>query len=105
MENRRLCASSKRGMNMDFVINGYGYIPKEKLKAKKEINKYIDNKVRAIKLEIGDRFHIAEDDDLTLFNAQTYLILKHYPDDYFNYEIIDFKATQLNNTLNQAKEK
>ena len=75
MENRRLCASSKRGMNVDFVINGYGYIPKEKLKAKKEINKHIDNKVRAIKLEIGDRFHIEEDDDLTLFNAQTYLIL------------------------------
>ena len=63
-----------------------------KIAAKKEINKHIDNKVRAIKLEIGDRFHIEEDDDLTLFNAQTYLILKHYPNDYFNYEIIGFKA-------------
>ena len=99
MQSRRLYASSKQGMNMDFVINGYGYIPKEKLKAKKEINKHIDNKVRAIKLEIGDRFHIAEDDDLILFNAQTYLILKHYPNDYFNYEIIGFKAAQPNNTL------
>ena len=100
MQSKRLRASSKRGMNVDFVINGYGYIPKEKLKAKKEINKYINNKVRTIKLEIGDRFHIAEDDDLTLFNAQTYLILKHYPDDYFNYEIIGFKtAAQPNNTL------
>ena len=52
----------------------------------------IDNKeVRAIKLEIGDRIHIAEDDDLMLFNAQNYLILKHYPNNYFNYEIIGFK--------------
>ena len=92
-------------MNMDFVINGYGYIPKEKLKAKKEINKYIDNKVRAIKLEIGDRFHIAEDDDLTLFNVQTYLILKHYPGDYFNYEVIGFKAAaQSNDVLDQTEE-
>ena len=100
MRSRHLCAFSKRDMNVDFVINGHGYISKEKLKAEKEINKYIDNKVRAIKLEIGDRFHIAEDDDLTLFNAQTYLILKHYPDDYFNYEIIGFKAAaQLNDTL------
>ena len=103
MRSRRLRASSKRGMNVDFVINGYGYISKEKLKAKKEINKHIDNKVRAIKLEIGDRFHIAEDDDLALFNAQTYLILKHYQDDYFNYEIIDFKTVQLNNTLDETK--
>ena len=92
MRSRRLRASSKRGMNVDFVINGYGYISKEKLKAKKEINKHIDNKVRAKKFKIGDRFHIIEDDDLTLFNAQTYLILKHYPNDYFNYEIIGFKA-------------
>ena len=100
MQSRRLCASSKRGMNVNFIINGYGYIAKEKLKAKKEINKHIDNKVRAIKLEIGDRFHIAEDDDLTLFNVQTYLILKHYPNDYFNYEIIGFKtADQSNGTL------
>ena len=103
MQSRRLYVFSKRGMNMDFVINGYGYIPKEKLKAKKEINKHIDNKVRAIKLEIGDRFHIEEDDDLTLFNAQTYLILKHYPDDYFNYEIIGFKAVQSNDALNQIE--
>lgn len=56
-------------------------------------NKFIDNKVKEIKLEIGDRFHIAEDDDWTLFNAQTYLILQHYPNDYFNYEIIGFKMT------------
>lgn len=85
---------------MGFVINDYEYISKEKLKAKKEIN----NEVKALKLEIGDRFHIAEDDNLTLFNAQTYLILKYYPNDYFNYEIIGFKAAvSSNDTLDLAK--
>ena len=95
---------SPRWIYLD-VINRIEYYIKKKLKTKKEINKYIDNEVKAIELRIGDRFHIAEDDDLTLFNAQTYLILKHYPDDYFNYEIIGFRAAvQSNDTLDQTKE-
>lgn len=105
MLNRRLRISSKQDININFVINSHEYISKEKIKPKKEINKYIDNKVKAIELKIGDRFHIAEDNDWTLFNIQTYLILQHYPDDYFNYEIISFKqATQSNGTLGQVEE-
>lgn len=49
---------------------------------------YIDNKVRAVEIKIGDLFHF---DDEQLEEAEKYLELEYIPNAYWNYKVNGFK--------------
>lgn len=50
---------------------------------------YIENKVRAVEIKIGDLFHF--DNNEQLKEAEEYLELEYIPNAYWNYKVNEFK--------------